>query len=671
MSFLTPLGLLGLLGIIILIIIYIIKPNYQQKIISSTFVWKLSLKFRKKKLPTSRLRDIILIICQILIVTACSLILAHPVKILKVVSDKPDVIAIIDASASMRANYDGVTRYRRAVDATRALAEKTLDSDGRVSVIVADADPSFLLQNFGSDRREDVKNSLDGLLSDPVCGYGISDIESSVKMCETIIDENPNAQIYIYTDKEYYDVPDGINVCYTDVRRDGEWNAAILDVYTEKAEGYYNLIVKVACYGKQAELDLSVQVTGANKSYIADGETSEDITLAATAVCEDNLTTTVVFTYAGVSETEDGEKTQVVNLSEDERFFNYEKISVDIVERSGNGNGAKNKDSFTEDDHFEVYGGSRAPLIIQYYSVQNNASSLTSFVSSILLVLQSLYEEDWDITIDEIKKGDPVIEGYDYYIFEHTMPSELPKDGFVFLIDPESVPVGADFTLGNVYEWRTDQFLALGEDGDGSPILEGVTPGDILIRRYTRITNYGAYQCLLSTVDGYPALLYRETETTKTAVLAFDYRYSWLPILKDFPILMNNIFDHNFPAALSKHVYSVDDTVTMRAMGKTIEFKGVGSDVRTFTEFPATTKVTIPGTYTVSQKTVFGKELTDNFYVKIPSAESNIFMVEDSIVNPFQTYNRDDFYRDLLLYVAGALVALLFVEWLLQIKDNF
>ena len=68
---------------------------------------------------------------------------------------------------------------------------------------------------------------------------------------------------------------------------------------------------------------------------------------------------------------------------------------------------------------------------------------------------------------------------------------------------------------------------------------------------------------------------------------------------------------------------------------------------------------------------MFGKELTDNFYVKIPSAESNIFMVEDSIVNPFQTYNRDDFYRDLLLYVAGALVALLFVEWLLQIKDNF
>ena len=51
MKLLAPLGLLGLIGIIILIIIYIIKPNYQSKFVSSTFVWKLSLKYKKKKIP--------------------------------------------------------------------------------------------------------------------------------------------------------------------------------------------------------------------------------------------------------------------------------------------------------------------------------------------------------------------------------------------------------------------------------------------------------------------------------------------------------------------------------------------------------------------------------------------------------------------------------------------
>ena len=49
-KFLIPLGLLGLLGIVALILIYIIKPNFQQKLLSSTFLWRLSLKFKKKKM---------------------------------------------------------------------------------------------------------------------------------------------------------------------------------------------------------------------------------------------------------------------------------------------------------------------------------------------------------------------------------------------------------------------------------------------------------------------------------------------------------------------------------------------------------------------------------------------------------------------------------------------
>ena len=62
MSLLVPLGLLGLLGIIALIIIYIIKPNYQNKFISSTFIWKLSLKYKKKRIPLNKLRNILLFI---------------------------------------------------------------------------------------------------------------------------------------------------------------------------------------------------------------------------------------------------------------------------------------------------------------------------------------------------------------------------------------------------------------------------------------------------------------------------------------------------------------------------------------------------------------------------------------------------------------------------------
>ena len=51
MTWLAPLGLIALASILALIIIYIIKPNYQQKIVSSTYVGKLSLKYKKHRIP--------------------------------------------------------------------------------------------------------------------------------------------------------------------------------------------------------------------------------------------------------------------------------------------------------------------------------------------------------------------------------------------------------------------------------------------------------------------------------------------------------------------------------------------------------------------------------------------------------------------------------------------
>ena len=65
MTWLAPLGFLGLIGLIILIIIYIIKPNYQLKYISTTYVWKRSLKFKKKRLLLNKLRNILLFLKSI------------------------------------------------------------------------------------------------------------------------------------------------------------------------------------------------------------------------------------------------------------------------------------------------------------------------------------------------------------------------------------------------------------------------------------------------------------------------------------------------------------------------------------------------------------------------------------------------------------------------------
>ena len=113
MTLMNLLGLLSLISLIILLIIYILKPNYQQQFISSTYIWKLSLKYRKRKLPTSKLRNILLILCQVLLLVTLTAILTRPVNITKEKVENESII-IVDASASMRTNYDNETRFNRA-----------------------------------------------------------------------------------------------------------------------------------------------------------------------------------------------------------------------------------------------------------------------------------------------------------------------------------------------------------------------------------------------------------------------------------------------------------------------------------------------------------------------------------------------------------------------------
>ncbi|MBR7140500.1 MAG: VWA domain-containing protein, partial [Clostridia bacterium] len=125
-----------MLGVVALIIIYIIKPNYQQKAISSTFIWKLSLKYKKRKLPTSTLRNLLLILCQVLILTICAFILTKPSTLIKTQLDESEVIIILDASSSMRAvNEEEESRFERAVEKSIEKINEVFENDGIVSVI--------------------------------------------------------------------------------------------------------------------------------------------------------------------------------------------------------------------------------------------------------------------------------------------------------------------------------------------------------------------------------------------------------------------------------------------------------------------------------------------------------------------------------------------------------
>ncbi|MBR2650797.1 MAG: VWA domain-containing protein [Clostridia bacterium] len=649
MSWLTPLGFLGLIGLVVLIIIYIIRPNFQNKIISSTFIWRLSLRYKKKKMPLSKLRNILLFICQVLIISIAAAILAQPIIEAESEDKYNEKVVIIDASASMLTTTGYDTRFERAVDAVRTLSKEVLDADGKMSIILAHDTASFLIREAGADKSALINDELDKLVDASygnACTYGASDISGAIKLAEEITSVSSDVEVLLYTDTNYVDHG---KVKLVPMADPSDWNAAILDVRAVLDEGYYRIEIDVACYGGvDADIDISCDVSGVNSD-------KSEVELSASARCKNGEVTTLIFSPADNDVFDD-----------DTRIYSYESITV----RTGE------YDSFAEDNIFYLYGGEKRPLKIQYSSPLKN-----NFFDGALLQIRDILGKRWDVEYDDVyynpedeRTEDPALEGYDVYIFEHYIPPTLPNDGFIFLVHPDKVPATAGLRLGNVipgdYNIYTNP-VALTK-GDPHPVLDMVNVEKIELTQYTAISSYDGYTPLMYCGND-PVFMVKNEPEQKIAVMSFNIHLTNLAMLPEFPLLMYNMIEHFVPATITDFVYEINDTVDLNSRSDMITLAGpAGSGVDgEVTEFPTTVVPTVPGVYTVTQTPLSGDEITDSFYVKIPDAESNINAEVDVLVNPYFMQKQEVEDQDLLLYFAIALVALLFAEWWLQTREQF
>lgn len=679
MTLLTPLGLLGLLGVVALIIIYIIKPNFQNKYVSSTYVWKLSLKYRKRKIPTSKLRNILLIICQVLILVSCALILAQPNLILKQQIKETEVIAIIDSSASMRtecadADYIDQTRFEKAVEEVKILSDEVFSENGFFSVILADANSTYLQYRINLDTSQDLDASLDELLKgDTACSFGSSNMDAAIDLCEEVLDENPYAEIVIYTDSEYISIPDGIKVVNLANSEEGkEWNAGILDAYAELYEGFYVFNVDIATYGRSETVKLCLDIYGANPSSdFPDGFTYPfDYYIN----CIDGETMRVVFMEWQYVPAITEENTVYVPITQDiYRTFSYSYVHIYLGIDETND---EDFDSFTDDNQFFIYDGRKEQVKIQYTS-----SDPGIFFPAALGSLQSNNINNWDIDITQIKKGSQgAVSGFDFYVFENTIPSAMPEDGVVLLVNPTAnsnvlSSAGISYLSSEDLRANTEPFyISVNEEKENHPILNKITSGSITLSYYSKLQLDNKFETLL-TCNGDPVLAVKNEGKTKIVVFAFGFDSTSLAISNSAQMLISNTFNYFCPITVSGNAFEVNEIVSLNARGAELTLSGydyVKGDYinEVFDTFPATFTLSTPGTYSLTQVTDFDKEVVQNIYVKIPAAESNIFKVEESIKNPIKNTDTSNFFSDLLFYIAVALIALLFIEWWLQSREN-
>lgn len=638
MTWLLPLGFLGLLGIVVLIIIYIIKPNYQNKFVSSTFVWKLSLKYKKKRIPINRLRSLLMLLCQILIITACALILAKPVIAAEKVQTKSEKILIIDASASMLVARDSETRFERAVAQAKTEAESVLTGNGSVTVILAGETAELLVQRAGTDMREEVLDKLDGLVEGSLqCSYSDADIDGALELAEQVLLEEPESQVLLYSGMSYYSSANDITV--VNVAQDGEWNAAILDVTVEKEDNYCTFIVTVASYGIPAKMTLHCDVHNANGA----GET---FTMKTSVECD------------GTSAKEISFKT-VNDATEGVETYEYAYIYLTALNSDDGVD-----DWFTYDNYSYVYG-EKATVKVQYYSNAPN-----SFFYAILTALRSEWK-NWNLEVTEVRTGGtPELTGYDFYIFEHHMPEAIPTDGIVMLVDVDAAPLNAGFVLGS-----TLNGVFTLASGESHPIMDNVTAENIMITQYTRIVNYDDSYTPLMYCGGDPVFLVRNEPTSKVAIFSINaINRSDFAMLLEFPRMMVNMFNYFLPSTISDTLVEVGEEVTLNARAEALKISYSNRDNKTETiqldTFPSTLKLTVPGIYTITQTLLSGETLIENFYVKISAVQSDIFQeVELNTLYREEAEEEEDY--DLLVYFAAALVALLFLEWWLQSREYF
>ena len=666
MTLINKIGLLGLIGVVALIIIYVIRPNYQQKTISSTYVWKLSLKKKKKTVPVSTIRNLQLFLCQMLALTCLAMILMKPAIVLKTPAEESETILILDTSASMRTESEdsGETRFERAVAAVKDSFTRTLQGGGVSTVILAGKTPEYLFKRMSGDATLAATRFED--LANKDIGYEVADIDAALKESENVLYDNPDAVIYVYTDANYYSVPDGVNV--VNISEESEWNAAILDARADWDEGYYSFTVQAACYGKDARLPINVEI------YDVNGIVNETIKFTVLADYNDGTPVTLILRYRKSDENGGNENTQdrqvcyLDNLipSNRPKIYSFSSVYLEFSE-------SEVIDSYDADNDFYVYGGQKQTLKVQYASAEPNP-----FVNGALSNLSSDFAGSWDMQITEVKKGEAgATSGFDLYIFERQMPENVPTDGVVFLFDPVSAPSGCGFIRNSEIEYRqtNNRYPSL-VGGTEHPIMKNIDPNYIRVSRSQMLARGqdAAYQVLMS-LNQLPMLMVRndigKEGGRQMLVLSFSFAYSNFGVLPEFYLLMKNAFEYFFPSTVNKYAYEIGEKAELYARGASLSISSYAfEEPIEKTEFPASVVLSAPGTYTITQTTYYGMVVTEKIYVKIPGAESNITGIKNNLYSPEREKNEADYFRDVITYIAAALVAFLFIEWCLHLKDG-
>jgi hypothetical protein len=275
LQFLNLAGLWLAAIIPVIIIMYLLKPRYQEKLVSSTWLWEQAVRDIEATSPWQRLRRNLLLILQLLVAFLLVLAVIRPSLNLPGTTGRHLIVAL-DCSPSMKATDVSPSRFKAAKQEILQLID-SMDNNETLTLI-AMADQPQVVASAAGDKvklRQAAKSLKPGSTK--------AALEPLLSMAAALSERDPQAELIIFSDGKTNIPEHDISLkCPVSWRQIGhsDDNLAITLLSTRRVGKGTTVLARVQNFGdkpRQSEIELwaDSKLFDARRLKLAGGESCE------------------------------------------------------------------------------------------------------------------------------------------------------------------------------------------------------------------------------------------------------------------------------------------------------------------------------------------------------------------------------------------------------------
>ncbi len=608
-NFKYPLGLLALIGVPILIIIYILKRKYTESTVSSTYIWRLSERFLKNRIPISKLRSLISLMLQILTVIVLALTIAHPIIVLPNAAN--EYCIILDGSASMSIKQNNKTRFELAKEEVDDILSTSLEGSNYTIIYVSDSVRYICYQETDTDKIMELVDNL----SLQSLSFGC---ENALAYAQECFNNNTSIKTILVTDKNYN--------CE---------NVELINV-GEEITNY--AISETSCIINSSKLNIISNVI----SY------THDTTLNVECYVNDKLIET--------------KELEVTKLENKEIVFTYDSLNYSQIKVV-----IKENDSLSEDNVDIIYNikeqHNNTALLVSDYPFYIESMLKTLGNVSVSVISTESYTDDmrgYGLYIFDAYSPSTVPNDGAVWLFG--CESSINKSGFS-VRDEILLPEGGMLSLS---EGKTNLFKALASNVFGEEIYVNKYIKYGLQRNFTPILYYGSDPVLFAGTNEYNQrqVVFAFDIHNSNIALKADYAQLITNFVEySFPTIIE--YDTYFAGDTIKlNVLSNCTAIRVDSPNGNVSYLDISE---TITEY----MFRETGTYKIT--VIIGEDVKEfDIYVKFPTNEANqieetlAFVLNGEATNIYS----DALYTKLIIFFI-CLAIIFVIDWMVYCYEQY